>query len=54
LQNESDSLLAKITLLRKTQDSLLNKLTTNPTDVDKDSILKEVERLEKAEKRKNI
>ena len=50
LQNESDSLLAKITLLRKAQDSLLNLLTTTPADVDKDSILKEVERLEKAEK----
>jgi len=50
LQNESDSLLAKITLLRKAQDSLLNLLTTTPADVDKDSILNEVERLEKAKK----
>ena len=50
LQNESDSLLARVTSLRKTQDSLLNLLSTDPAKVDKDSILKEVDDLEKAEK----
>jgi peroxiredoxin len=50
LQNESDSLLAKITLLRKAQDSLFNLLSTKPSNVDKDSILKEVDYYKKAER----
>lgn len=50
LQIESDSLLANIDLLRSTQDSLLNLLSTNPAKVDKDSILKKVNYLWEKEK----
>lgn len=51
LQTESDSLLAKTNMFFKAQDSLLNLLTTNPADVDRDSILKEVDDLRKKELR---
>jgi len=50
LQNESDSLLAKVMFFRKAQDSLLNLLSTDPAKVDKDSIIKKVEEIEKQEK----
>lgn len=50
MQNESDSLLARVTSLRKTQDSLLNLLSTDPAKVDKDSILKKVSELERVER----
>jgi len=50
LQIESDSLFYGIDLLRETQDSLLNLLSTNPAKVDKDSILKKVNYLWKKEK----
>lgn len=51
MQNESDSLLANINLLRTAQDNLLNMLTANPADVNKDSILNEVDDLRKKELR---
>jgi peroxiredoxin len=51
LQNESDSLLAKADMFFKAQDSLLNMLTTNPADVNRDSILNEVDDLRKKELR---
>jgi peroxiredoxin len=50
LQIESDSLFSSIDLLRETQDSLLNQLSTNPAKVDKDSILKKVNYLREKEK----
>ncbi len=50
LQIENDSLLSIVDLLRNSQDSLLNLLSTNPDKVDRDSILKEVDNLRKKEK----
>lgn len=51
LQTESDSLLAKTNMFFKAQDSLLNLLTTNPAEVNRDSILKEVDDLRNKELR---
>ena len=50
LQNKSDSLLAKVILFRKAQDSLLNILSLDSAKIDKDSILKEVKEIKKEEK----